>query len=183
MPRRGVGGRSVSKVRGVRVPGTWFTHVDYDAVFNTLVQHASSSYHAASLLIQLVNGARVSEAVEGFLKWCETGESEVAVRVRKKRGEEHRLLIVPVRYLDRRVCRQLDTRDAAKLANRVKVWAKQVLGINTHSLRYLGITRLYKAMGLGVFHITKHSSIRFVLHYLDRIEAEENFRKLLSHLV
>jgi hypothetical protein len=49
----------------------------------------------AILLTQLVNGARIGEAVTAFLEFAKTGRREVRVRVEKQKAENLRLVIIP----------------------------------------------------------------------------------------
>jgi len=47
------------------------------------------------LLIQLYNGLRISEAIDGFKEWINTGNKEVQVRVRKRKDNEYRVVMIP----------------------------------------------------------------------------------------
>jgi len=72
-------------------------------------------------LIQLRNGARISEAIRAFKEWLRTGKSELYVRVSKKKRSEDRLMIIPAEVEQYRLqCVELVDVDDRKLRERVR---------------------------------------------------------------
>jgi len=70
---------------------------------------------------------------------------------------------------------------ARQLALRLKVFSLRELGINTHSLRYTFITHL-ASQGVSpqlIAKITGHSRLDYVLHYTQRLKAEELLERLV----
>ena len=78
-----------------RVPGTWDLGLDFEKTKLFLMQRIEEKRiernridvmrqaYASVLYIQLVNGSRVSEAHECFIKWVKTGNREQNVLTRK----------------------------------------------------------------------------------------------------
>jgi|GEM_PF-425391 hypothetical protein len=103
------------------------------------------------LATQLFNGARISETLEAFKKWVETGEREQEVRVRKKKSkklkkhEKFRIIKIPEILPDKMRIFFKDHLNVPDdvLLNRIKKWAS-LKGYNTHSLRYAWITQRLK---------------------------------------
>ena len=129
------------------------------------------AYYAV-LYTQLLNGARVSEAVDALREYARTGEAKVRVKVRKRKNAE-RLIVVPNIDL-KRVAWILDV-DPEKLTNRVEKFAKSKLGANTHALRYAFITHL-GSRGVSaqlIAKITGHARLDYILYYTQRAEAEK----------
>ena len=131
-----------------------------------LARRAFASYcYACVFLIQLRNGSRVSE---------------VYVRVRKRRDGYERLMVLPeeLKIQDIAVCRETLSRGNTTL--RVKVYAKKVLGINTHSLRYARITHMLRnnMSPSIVAKITGHKKQDYILTYTQVKTAEEALRDI-----
>jgi len=123
-------------------------------------------------LIQLKNGARISEAIEGFKRALQSGSREVEVRVRKSR-DKTRLIVIP-KMVELKPCKWLLQEDDRSIRERVRVylWRK---GLNTHSLRYAFITEL-SSRGLPpqlIASITKHSDLDTIVTYIQGREARE----------
>ncbi len=130
--------------------------------------------------IQLRNGSRISEAVEGFNKFLnnkysvKNGRKVVEVKVRKKKTEDMRLLIypefIPFVLLEKVKRYRVEVNEV-----RAKVYAKRILGVNTHTLRYARITYLLEK-GVNpsiVAKITHHSKLDFILNYTQEKVAEK----------
>jgi len=130
------------------------------------------------LLIQLRNGARVSEAIEALKKFIETGERKVEVRVRKHKNPEHRLMVLPkeLSVKDLIPCKPiLEEVSERKLKKRVQLYARKELEINTHSLRYAFITYLLKK-GVSpslIAKITHHRNLNYILTYTQQKTADK----------
>ena len=143
------------------------------------------------LYIQLCNGLRVSESVDAFLKWLETGYRELNINVRKRSDNYHRLVIIPREVSDlRSILQEVLNEFKIKsnlplpevLTNRVKNFATHTLKINTHALRYAFITFMSKKLKLmpqELAKLTGHKDIKFIMHYHEKTHAEETLRKIL----
>ena len=102
------------------------------------------------------------------------------MRVRKRRDGYERLMILPeeLKIQDIAVCREILSRGNAIL--RVKVYAKKVLGINTHSLRYARITHMLRnnISPSIVAKITGHKKLDYILTYTQIKTAEEALKNI-----
>jgi len=133
----------------------------------------------AIALIQLKNGARISEAIEAFKKALASNSRKVEVRVRKSKGET-RLIVIP-KDVEFRSCKWLLEENDRAIRERVRVylWRK---GLNTHSLRYAFITEL-SSRGLApqlIASITRHKDLDMITHYVQRREAEDILELIAS---
>lgn len=158
--------------------GTWDRGLELDSLVRRLLAVRERCLSRNSLkcvayvdilLIQAFNGLRISEAIECSLKWVESGVREVGVRVAKKKRETHRLCIIPpvLTNKDRDVLRILATTDPSVIKRRIKSYAINRLGFNTHSIRYAWIAYMLEN---GVDPITisktlKHSRVETLLEY------------------
>jgi integrase len=168
---------------------SWDLGLDYKQVYRLLLSkirgHLSrraftSYYYACVLLIQLRNGSRVSEAVDAAIKLADQKSSEVYVKVRKRRDGYESLMVLPeeLKIQDIAVCREIPSRGNAIL--RVKVYAKKILGINTHSLRYARITHMLRnnISPSIVAKITGHKKLDHILTYTQIKTAEEALKNI-----
>ncbi|MEM4501773.1 MAG: tyrosine-type recombinase/integrase [Thermofilaceae archaeon] len=164
----------------------WDKGVDYVVMFERLVRlvkrekRPRNRAYAFILLIQLRNGSRVSEAVRAFREYLASGRREVYVPLSKKKKPEVRLMVIPDVEFDRASVVELLEVSEEALTKRVKMYAKNRLKVNTHSLRYAFITYLLKE-GVNpsiVAKITGHTKLDFILHYTQAKAAEEVLRGL-----
>ncbi|MEM4847239.1 MAG: tyrosine-type recombinase/integrase [Thermosphaera sp.] len=164
----------------------WDKGVDYVVMFERLLRlvkrerRARNRAYAFILLIQLRNGSRVSEAVRAFREYLASGRREVYVPLSKKKKPEVRLMVIPEVDFDRTAAVELLEVGEEALTKRVKMYAKNRLGVNTHSLRYAFITYLLKE-GVNpsiIAKITGHTKLDFILHYTQQRVAEEVLRGL-----
>ena len=138
------------------------------------------------MLIQLENGSRVSEAREAFLAWLKLGRPghirKVRVRVRKqKKDPERRLIVIPGPVIE--VSQRVGLRPEDVGTKMAICCLAQRLGINTHSLRYAGITRMAlsgKMADVAVAKITGHRKIEILLDYIQKVRAEKALEDLVS---
>ncbi|RLD17124.1 MAG: integrase [Caldiserica bacterium] len=142
------------------------------------IRKISRMAHYITALIQLYNGCRASESVEAFNKWRVSGKREIEVRVRKKRKDDHRLVVIPsdvqkyrntIRYYEENTVRY-------------KNFIRQNFDFNTHSLRYAFITYLSK-QGISpqlIAKITHHTRIDMILSYTQQVKADELLRELVK---
>jgi len=141
------------------------------------IRRISRIAHLITALIQLSNGCRASEAVEAFNVWRMTGKSEVEVRVRKKKYEETRLVIIPSEVRKyRNIIRYYEENP-----NRYKVFIVSTFDFNTHSLRYAFVTYLSK-QGVSpqlIAKITHHKRLDMILSYTQQKRADELLREIV----
>jgi len=122
--------------------------------------------------IQLRNGSRISEAVEGFWKFMRREYREemkrkiVEVVVKKKRKRETRELVYP-EFIPFKLIEKLRKYNIDVKTKNAIVYCERFLGVNTHTLRYARITYLAER-GVNpslIAKITKHSKLDFILNY------------------
>jgi integrase len=144
--------------------------------------------YLAALYVQLRNGCRVSEAARALLLFARTGSRKLRIPVSKRKDRAERLVLIPPLIELKRVAwlaeefkrRPLDKATRA-LALRLKVFSLRELGINTHSLRYAFITYL-ASQGVSpqlIAKITGHARLDYILHYTQRLAAEDLLEKLV----
>ncbi|MGC9145969.1 MAG: integrase [Nitrososphaeria archaeon] len=132
---------------------------------------------ACILLVQLRNGSRVSEAHEALMKYLQTKEIIVTVRVRKQKHPEERKMYIPKEV--RNVERSRILGAYPSVAN-VEKWCERHIGFNTHSLRYAWITeaaRRHIAPQI-IAKVTGHKTLNMILGYTQQKAADdllENF--------
>ncbi len=133
-------------------------------------------------MIQLRNGSRISEAIEAFKRFMITRKNEIYVKVRKKRRDDQRLMIIPeeLQLVNVVECSDLINIDDKRLRDRVRKFLYSRYRINTHSLRYAFITYLLKNnVNVSIIaKITHHSNLNYVLHYTQQRLADEVLRSI-----
>lgn len=139
--------------------------------------------YTAILLIQLMNGCRISEAVRAYRQYCKNHNHRQTVLVSKKKKPEKRDILVPSPVVDHagEICvKELLKLREEKLIDRVKHYALNNFGINTHSLRYAFITHLLEQniSPSIIAKITKHSKLEFILTYTQEKKAKEILESL-----
>lgn len=167
----------------------WDKGLDYESVYARLVRKINSVRSDSArcylivALIQLRNGARVSEAIRAFKEWLRSGKSELYVRVSKKRRGEQRLIVIPEEVEQYRLrCVDLVDVDDKILRERVRYSLYYYFKINTHSLRYAFITYLLRN-GVNpalVSKMIRHSRLDTLMHYVQVKESDSILRRLFS---
>jgi len=126
------------------------------------------------LLIQLVNGSRLSEAYEGYYTWTKNPKThEVHVRVRKKKKTVYRTIYIP---------EVIEPINITVHPNSIMRTSRRDLGVNTHSLRYAFITYLGTKHHLPpqvIAKLTKHSKPDLIEYYTHELVAKEIHRKIV----
>ncbi len=157
----------------------WDKGVDFEYMYALLSKNIAShnrdlksKCYDSILLIQLRNGARISEAIRAYIKYITTRSNRVEVEVSKSRKSVTRLMVIPNNIV---VCHDLADVDVKTLANRVKIYALHNYKVNTHSLRYAFITYLLeKGVSPAIIaKITKHQTLRHILTYTQQKVAEQ----------
>jgi len=129
------------------------------------------------LLIQLVNGSRISEAIEGLKKAIEENKNEVYVRVRKQKNNV-RLIVIPKIVMKKlkfiRLIVPFITRD------KVRSFCRYNYKINTHSLRYAFVSHLgekgYPAQVIAA--ITQHKNLNYIIRYTQQNLGEKILKEM-----
>jgi len=164
----------------------WDRGLDYESTYRRLLNalrrsRGRSRCYFMIALIQLRNGARISEAIRGFKEWVRGGKHEIYVAVSKKKRREDRLMVIPEEIEDYRLeCTDLLEVDDEVLRERVRVALYYHLNINTHSLRYAYITYLLRqnVNPAIVSKIIKHSRLDTLLHYVQEKVGESVLREM-----
>jgi integrase len=166
----------------------WDAGLDFIETYRKILSHLHRARKPQDvvLLIQLRNGSRVGEAVEALRKFCETGKTQVLVKIEKHRDpRDQRLMVLPEelrkgqgRVLLEQACAWLSGVEKPKEA--VKSYCRRAYGFNTHSLRYAFITYLSRK-GVPpqiIAKITFHKDMSHILTYTQKRTAEEMLRDL-----
>jgi len=125
------------------------------------------------LLLALLNGLRISEAIECYYKWLEDPTQEIiTVRVAKSRKDKFRLCIAKgLDSVDYKLTKHLEK----PKPNTLQSWAIVKFGFNTHSLRYAYINHMLQ-QGYDpatVSLIVGHSKLDTLLEYIQQRRAKE----------
>ena len=172
-----------------RQQGTWDRGIEYDLLrkrllrlYRGLAEKAERSVRYRKrlaltmvLMIQLRNGCRVSEAVEALHKMVSTGQRKVWVKVRKRKEEKLREIVLP-KFIPDTDLKLVREEAEGVTTDQVKSFARYNLGINTHTLRYAFITHLTVEKGVQpnvVAKITGHVDLDHLITYTQQVKAEE----------
>jgi integrase len=186
----------------------WNKELDFEKVYEklrfSLTSKSEDNKHFAKkpvsltkiaiLFIALRNGARISEAIEGFNKFKETGNHEVEVRVEKRgyakekiNGHYHNLKDADGNsYLANPIMRTLIISEEIRQElpmyrssqENLSGFCKTHFGFNTHALRFCFITHMSKK-GVPVqtiANITKHATLNMIQHYTEEYASKEVLR-------
>jgi len=134
--------------------------------------------YVAILLIQLLNGARIGEAIRAFKTFVESGQREFQLQA-EKHGNT-RVFIIPEVIRNRSAYKSILTIADDKLEARIRMFARKYLKTNTHSLRYAPISFLVKNATdpALIAKITGHQDYRYIVRYTQTKDAVEILRKL-----
>ena len=125
------------------------------------------------LLLALLNGLRISEAIECYYKWLEDPTvKEVTVKVAKSKKDKFRVCVVEgLDNIDYKFTKHLEK----PKPNSLQSWSIQKFGFNTHSLRYAFINYML-AQGYDPATVSKiiaHSKLETLLSYIQEKRARE----------
>jgi len=136
--------------------------------------------YVAILLIQLVNGARIGEAIKAFKTFVESGQKEFQLQA-EKHGNT-RFFIIPEVIKNRLAYRSILTISNKNLEARIRMFALKYLKSNTHSLRYALVSYLAKngTDPAIIAKITGHKDTKYITRYTQIKDALEIQRKLAS---
>ncbi len=125
------------------------------------------------LILALLNGLRISEAIECYYKWLEDPQQEIiTVRVAKSRKDRYRLCIAKgLDSTDHKLTKHLER----PKPNNIQSWSLMRFGFNTHSLRYAYINHMlqqgYDPATISL--IVGHSKLDTLLEYIQQKRAQE----------
>jgi len=136
--------------------------------------------YVAILLIQLLNGARIGEAIRAFKTFVESGQREFQLQA-EKHGNI-RFFIIPDVVRNRLAYKSILAISDDKLEARIRMFALKYLKCNTHSLRYALISYLAKnAVDPAIIaKITGHRKLERIIQYTQTKDAIDILRKLSS---
>jgi integrase len=179
--------------------GSWDKGLDFEATLRKLLEYRKfvrgrvlkHRYRAALrdvniLILALLNGLRISEAIECYYSWLESNGAlhSFNVRLAKSRGRV-RLCLVPsiLDRVDLAATKGLPKPRKQALNN----FARRNFNFNTHSLRYAFINYLL-SKGVDVPTVSRivgHKSLDTILSYIQSRRAQETLeaiQKLLGRL-
>jgi integrase len=125
------------------------------------------------LILALLNGLRISEAIECYYKWLEDPANDMFnVKVAKSRREKYRLCVVKgLDSTDHKFTRNLERPRPSNLQS----WSLIRFGFNTHSLRYAYINYMlsqgYDPATISL--IVGHSKLDTLMEYIQQKRAKE----------
>jgi len=172
-----------------KIERTWDYSVDFLEAKKTLTSAYKQLFdmnlmpyeaYVAILLIQLVNGSRIGEAIRAFKTFVESGQREFQLQAEKHGNMK--FFIIPDVVKNRQSYRIILTIPNNKLANRIRMFALKYLKCNTHSLRYALISFLAKngTDPAIIAKITGHKKLDRIVQYTQLKDAVEIQRKLAS---
>ena len=172
-----------------KIEHTWDYSVDFLEAKKTLTSAYKQLFdmnlmpyeaYVAILLIQLVNGSRIGEAIRAFKTFVESGQREFQLQAEKHGNMK--FFIIPDVVKNRQSYRIILTIPNNKLANRIRMFALKYLKCNTHSLRYALISFLAKngTDPAIIAKITGHKKLDRIVQYTQLKDAVEIQRKLAS---
>ncbi len=176
--------------------GSWDKGLDFEATLRRLLEYRrfirqrvlKHRYRAALrdvniLILALLNGLRISEAIECYYQWLESNGagSRFNVRLAKSKGRT-RLCLVPEIFdkVDLAATRSLPRPRKQALNN----FARRNFNFNTHSLRYAFINYLL-SKGVDVPTVSRivgHKSLDTILTYIQSRRAQETLEALQAVL-
>jgi integrase len=176
--------------------GSWDKGLDFEATLRKLLEYRKfirgrilkHRYRASLrdvniLILALVNGLRISEAIECYYMWLESNGAESRFNVKlAKSKDRYRLCLVPEIFdkVDLAATKNLPRPRKQALNN----FSRRNFGFNTHSLRYAFINYLL-ARGVDaptVSRIVGHKNLDTILSYIQSKRAHETLEALQAIL-
>jgi len=172
-----------------KIEHTWDYSVDFLEAKKVLTNAYKELYdrnlmpyeaYVAILLIQLVNGARIGEAIRAFKTFVESGQREFQLQAEKHGNMK--FFIIPDVIKNKQSYRYILTISDKKLSARIRMFARKYLKSNTHSFRYALISFLAKngTDPAIIAKITGHKELKRIIQYTQLKDAVEIQRKLAS---
>jgi len=172
-----------------KIEHTWDYSVDFAEAKKTLTSAYKQLFdmnlmpyeaYVAILLIQLVNGSRIGEAIRAFKTFVESNQREFQLQAEKHGNMK--FFIIPDVIKNRQSYRMILTIPDSRLKARIRMFAKKYLKSNTHSFRYALISFLAKngTDPAIIAKITGHKNLNRIVQYTQLKDAVEIQRKLAS---
>jgi site-specific recombinase XerD len=170
--------------------GTWDKGLEFEPTLRKLLEFRKfvrsrivrPRYRAALrnvniLILALLNGLRISEAIECYYRWLESQERKIVVKIAKSK-DRYRLCLVPEAFdkVDWAATRGLPK----PLKQTLNSFARRHFNFNTHSLRYAFINYLL-SRGVDVPTVSRivgHRSLNTILSYIQSRRAEETLESI-----
>jgi site-specific recombinase XerD len=129
------------------------------------------------LLLALLNGLRVSEAIECYYKWLDDPSAkEYTVKVAKSKKEKYRVCVAPgLDSMDHELTKDLER----PTPNNMESWTIQHFKFNTHSLRHAFINHMLQ-QGYDpavVSRIMALSKLEIIVSHIQEKRAKEALLK------
>lgn len=170
-----------------KVKKTWDRGLDFDRVKSEFERElkncgrGTTYSNLAVLYIQLLNGSRVSEAVDAFNEFLRTGKRDLQIRLRKRwRKDKETGDVTQIIEFRRMLIPSLIKRyGVPRTTSQVKVFAAR-RGMNTHSLRYAFVGHLSQ-QGIApqlIAKITHHRKLDRIVDYTSQKIADELLGKI-----
>jgi len=179
--------------------GSWDKGLDFEATLKRLLEYRKfirqrvlkHRYRAALrdvniLILALLNGLRISEAIDCYYQWLEGNGAESRFNVKLAKSKDRfRLCLIPSIFdkVDLAATKGLPRPRKQALNN----FSRRNFGFNTHSLRYAFINYLL-SKGVDVPLVSKivgHKNLDTILAYIQSKRAQEtleSIQKLLGRL-
>jgi hypothetical protein len=138
--------------------------------------------YVSTLLTQLENGSRISEAIDALLKFRADNKREQNVRARKRRKKESLLLVKIPSIIKKNYLDGSKGLIPKQLKNRISIFAGSHYNINTHSLRYAWIAKMGER-NIPANLISKairHINIQTIEKYTQEQQADEIKKKFIK---
>jgi len=158
-----------------------FYHNNY--IINNTELNARRLLYCCVLYTQVKNGARISEARDGVKEYLETGRTELQIRIRKRKDQEKRLIIIPNEIQKYRDIMDISKHMLYKKAKVIGNWTKNNFGHNTHSLRYVFVTHMVLEKNFNPVLISKmtgHRNLNYILSYTSKKSANMELKKFVD---
>jgi integrase len=175
----------MSKHKTGRRPGSWDEGLDFEWARKELLRiygrvEGKEKVYAAALLIQLVNGLRVREALRALQYFLETRERSFYLEPGKRGSPRPVRIPSTIRY--REEWKWILQVPGDKARKRLHYYSRKWLNTNTHSLRYALVGYLAKK-GVAaqiIAKITGHKKLDRILQYTQLVRAEEVLESIAS---
>jgi hypothetical protein len=172
-----------------KIEHTWDYSVDFLEAKKVLTNAYKELYnmnlmpyeaYVAILLIQLINGSRIKEAIRAFKTFVESNQREFQLEAEKHGNTKP--FVIPDTIKNRLSYKSILTISDDKLEARIRMFALKYLKCNTHSLRYALISFLAKNATdpALIAKITGHKKLDRIIQYTQTKDAFEILRKLGS---
>jgi len=170
-----------------KVKKTWDRGLDFEKIKAELEQAMEKTSRGptysnlATLYIQLINGSRVSEAVDAFNNFLEERKRDLEVQVRKRWRKDKKAgkVVQIIEFRKMLIPSSIKRQGIRRTPTQVKVFAHRK-GFNTHSLRYAFVSYLGKR-GIApqiIAKITHHKRLERIIDYTSQKAADDVLKEV-----